>query len=189
MKLRMHENSFFAILWRSPWWVSVAIALALIAIAKLLLSDAYASYAYFVALPFAVIGMAAAWKQSRQPSAARVAQTLETLRGMASEDFFAAVEEAYRREGQAVTRLGSAGADFEVAKAGRIALVGVKRWKAARTGVEPLRELHAAARARGAQECIYIAAGEFSDNARAFAAEKNIRLVDGVGLASLLARS
>lgn len=185
----MHENSLFAILWRSPWWISGALALALIAVAKILLPGSYAPYGVFVALPFAVIALAAAWKQSRRPSAARVAETLAALRALASDDFSAAVEEAFRRDGYVVTRLTGAGADFELTKAGRVALVGAKRWKAARTGVEPLRDLHATARARTAQECIYIAAGEFSENARAYAAKNNIRLVQGAELATLLARA
>lgn len=189
MKLRMHENSLFAILWRSSWWISGGIVIAVIAVAKILLPVAYVSYGFFVALPFAVIALAAAWKQSRRPSAARVTATLEVLRAMGSEDFSAAVEKAFRRDGYVVTRLTGAGADFELAKAGRVVLVGAKRWKAARTGVEGLRDLHAAARSREAQECIYITTGEFSDNARAFAAEKNIRLVHGADLATLLARA
>jgi hypothetical protein len=41
-----------------------------------------------------------------------------------------------------------------------------------RTGIEPMREFHAAARAREANERVYVAAGEITDNARAFAAEK-----------------
>ena len=187
MKLRMHEKSLFAILWRSPWWVSGAIAIAVIALAKVLLPGAYASYAFFVALPFAVIALVVAWKQLRRPSAARVAKTLEALRALGSDEFSAAVEQAFRREGYVVRRLAGAGAEFELTKAGRVALVGAKRWKAARTGIEPLRNLHAAARSREAQECIYIAAGEFSDNARVFAAEKNIRLVHDAELAALLA--
>ncbi|HYT47009.1 MAG TPA: restriction endonuclease [Burkholderiales bacterium] len=66
------------------------------------------------------------------------------------------------------------------------ALVACKRWKAVRTGVEPLREFHAAAAQREAHERIYIAAGEVTDNARAFAAEKSIRLLQGEELAALL---
>jgi len=186
MKLRMHENSLFALLWRSPWWVSGAVATAVIAVARIILPEPYAPYGYFVALPFAAIALAAAWKQLRRPSAARVAATIETLRAMAADDFLAVVEAAFRREGYVVTRLSGAGAEFELAKAGRVALVGAKRWKAARTGVEPLRDLRAAARARAAQDCIYIAAGAFSDNALAYAAGRNIRLVHDAELASLL---
>ena len=53
MKLRMHENSLFAILLRSPWWVSFLIAGGLFAGLRLVVAPLYAS---FFALPFAVIG-------------------------------------------------------------------------------------------------------------------------------------
>lgn len=85
-----------------------------------------------------------------------------------------------------MNRLQIAGADFELAKAGRTSLVGCKRWKVARAGVEPLKELAAARRGREAHEAIYVAAGEITDNARAFAVEKNIRLVHDAELVKLL---
>ena len=43
--------------------------------------------------------------------------------------------------------------------------------------------------ARDAHECIYVAAGEITDNARAFAAKHAIKLVGGPELARLLPRS
>jgi restriction system protein len=146
-------------------------------------------YAFFVALPFAVIGAYAGWQQRRAPSAARVAGTLQVLRAMSWDEFSGAIEDAFRRDGYIVSRTPGAEADFELTKAGRILLVGCKRWKVARTGIVPLRELHAAARARDAHECIYVAAGEVTDNARVFAAGKNIRLVYDAELAKLLPRA
>ena len=185
MKLRMARNSLFAILLRSPWWISFVIAAGIFAAARSVLPDIYA---LFVALPFMVIGSLGGWKQLRAPGAAWVADTLGTLRAMSWNDFSSAIEEAFRRGGYEVSRLDGAGADLELAKAGRITLVSCKRWKAARTGIEPLRELYAAKRARDAHECIYVAAGEISDNAGAFAAEKNIRILHDAELAKLLAR-
>ena len=80
-------------------------------------------------------------------------------------------------------------ADFELERAGRVSLAAAKRWKASRTGVEPLRELHAAGaaphRADGAAECLYLSAGDITATARSLAAEKNIRLVEGLALAKL----
>jgi restriction system protein len=186
MKFKMAKNSLFAILLRSPWWISIAVAAAIFALARLWVPGLYA---FFLALPFLVIGVYAGSQQLRAPSPARVADTLEALRALSWEDFSAAIEDAYRSDGYTVTRLKSAAADFELARAGRLALVGCKRWKVARTGIEPLRELHAAGRAREAHECIYVAAGEFTDNARAFAAEKNIRLVHDAELVKLLPRA
>ena len=48
--------------------------------------------------------------------------------------------------------------------------------------------LEAARRAREAHECIYVAAGEITGQAREFAAQKNIRLVQAAELAKLLPR-
>ena len=183
MKFRMAKNSLFAILLRSPWWISVAAAAGIFAAARLALPEIYA---FFVALPFAVIGAYALWQQRHAPSAAQVAGTIQALRAMSWDEFSAALEDAFRRDGYIVDRTTGAEADFELTKAGRISLVGARRWKVARTGIEPLRELDAAGGAREAHECIYVFAGEITDNARAFAAGKNIRLVHDAELAKLL---
>jgi restriction system protein len=188
MKLRMHDNSLFAVLLRSPWWISMGIGAALFAAARFALPEAYKIYAFFFALPFLVIGTYTAWQQLRRPSAARVADTLAAIRAMSWEEFSAAIEDAFRREGYAVKRLNAAEADFELLKAGRVSLVGCKRWKVARTGIEPLRELHDAKGKFDAHECIYVAAGEVTDNARKYAAEQAIRLVSDAALATLLPR-
>src|SRR6266540_3120282 len=181
MKLQMHRNSLFAVLLRSPWWGSALVAAGVFGALRLLLNPGLAAFA---ALPFAVIAVYLGWRQLRAPRAGRIAATLERLRGLSWDAFAGELEAAYRREGYAVSRPG--GVDFELAREGRVALVACKRWKAVRTGVEPLREFHAAAAQREAQERVYIAAGEVTDNARAFAAEKSIRLLQGEGLAALL---
>jgi len=186
MKFRMHENSLFAILLRSPWWISIAIAAGITTLAAIFVPPAYAVIA---SLPFLVIGGIAGWGQLRAPSAARLERTLEAVRAMSWNDFSGALEEAFRRDGYAVSRVAGAAADFEMTKAGRTALVSCKRWKAARTGVEPLRDLDAARRAREAHECIYVATGEFTDGARTFANEKKIRVLHVAELAKLLPRA
>ena len=185
MKFPMAENSLFAILLRSPWWISFAVAAVIFGGARYFLPTVYA---LIVPLPFVVVGGLAAWRQLRAPSAARVARTLEALRALSRDEFRAALEDAYRREGYQVARFAGAQADLELAKAGRTTLLACARWKATRTGIEPLRELHAAARAREAAECVYLAAGEITATARAFAAQHGIRLLEGAELAKLLPR-
>jgi restriction system protein len=163
----------------------VTIALSRLVVVKF---DFHELYSVFVGLPFLVIGTVAAWRQLRAPSAERVAATLESLRALSWNDFSAALEDAFRRDGYSVSRLNIDGADLELTKSGRVSLVGGKRWKVARAGVEPLRELDAARHAREAHDCIYVAAGDITDNARAFAAEKRIRLLHDAELASMLPR-
>jgi restriction system protein len=122
----------------------------------------------------------------RAPSAGHIAGTLEALRALSWDEFSAALEDAFRRDGYAVTRPNVPGADLELTKSARVSLVSCKRWKVARAGIEPLRELDAARQAREAHDCIYVAAGDITDNARAFAAEKRIRLVHDAELAKFL---
>ncbi|MBC7803227.1 MAG: restriction endonuclease [Candidatus Parcubacteria bacterium] len=142
----------------------------------------------FIALPFFVIGGYAGWQQLRAPSAESIAAKLEAARGLSWDEFSDILEAAFRRDGYAVNRIKTGGADLELSRAGRVSLVACKRWKVARTGIEPLRELDAARRALEAHESIFVAAGEITDNARAFAIEKNIRLLQDADLAKLLPR-
>jgi restriction system protein len=188
MKLRMAKDSLFAILLRSQWWISIAVAAGIVAVVKLVLPGVPVAYAVFAALPFIVIGAIAGWRQLRQPSRARVVDTLESVRTMSWGDFSGALEDAFRRDGYAVSRLAGPAADFELTKGGRTSLVACKRWKVARTGVEPLRDLHAAKDSREAHECIYVATGEVTEGALKFAREKGIRVVHGAELAKLLPR-
>jgi len=191
--MKMHENSLFAILLRSPWWISIGAAAAMGVVARYVLArfSMPEAYAVFIALPFLVIGSYAAWQQLRAPSAERIAATLEALRALSWEEFSAALEESFRREGYTVSRStpsAAAGADMELVKAGRVTVVACKRWKVARTGIEPLKELEAARVARDAHACILVAAGEVTGNAIAFAASKNIQLLHGASLVRQLPR-
>lgn len=180
--MKLPQNSLFAMLLRSRWWVSALIAVAVFGIVRLLLD---AGFGLFAALPFIVIAAVVAWKEIRQPRGARLERALERLRAVSWEEFAAGVEAGYRRHGYAVKRAEGI-ADFELEKDGRVSLVCARRWKAARTGVEPLRELVSAGDKRGAGECVYVVAGELSDQARGFAIDKGVKLLEGAGLAGLV---
>lgn len=185
--MKMNPNSLFAILLRSPWWMSIAVGGGLFAIARALLPESVAPYGIFFALPFFAIGVVAGWRQLRAPSASSVAGALDAVRAMDWDEFAGALEEAFRGQGYAVSRLpGSSGADLELSRAGSVSLVACKRWKAARTGIGPLEELDATRRKRKAGEGIYVAVGEVTSNARDFAMRSNIRLVQGNELAAML---
>ncbi len=186
MKWEMNENSLFAVLLRSPWWVSGAIAAAIGGFVGVLVREEWRIFAVFSSLPFAVIAAMAAWRQLKAPSGARVARTLDAVRAMPWSDFAVALEDGFRRDGYAVSRVDGPDADFEITKAGRRALVSGKRWKVARAGVEPLKALIGAKDSRDAHECVYVLAGELTDNARRFAVEKRIRLIQGPELAKLM---
>jgi restriction system protein len=186
MNWKLNENSLFAILLRSPWWVSIAIGGVLSAIAIGLLPGPYRGVGAITGLPFFVIGGIAARKQWRAPSRSRIEETLTAVRAMSWPEFSRAIEAAYQRQGYRVSALNGGAANFEITKDGRTALVNCKRWKVARIGIELLSELHASKEAHNAHECIFVAAGEVSDNARAYAIKHRIGIVGGPELARLL---
>jgi len=178
----MSQDTLFGMLLRQRWWVSLLIGSGGYLALRVFLP---AEVAIVAALPFLAIGALAAWRQLRVPSGARLEAALERVRALSWEACAAALEKSYRRDGFSVTRLEGA-ADFELEKAGRRLLISAKRWKAAHSGIEPLRELHEAGARRGDVACVYLFAGEISDNARAFAMEKKIWLLDGAELVKLV---
>ena len=185
MQWTMNENSLFAILLRSSFLWSFMIAAVMIGAMLALLPEAYRIVGVVSGLPFIVIGCMAAWRQLRAPSAARVARTAEAVRAMSWNEFRTALSEGYRRAGYDV-QPAEGPADLELRKEWRRSLVSCKRWKVGRTGVEPLRDLVKAKEAREAHDCMYVAVGEISDNAREFAKQNAIALIGPAELARIM---
>jgi restriction system protein len=186
MRFAMNENSLFAVLLRSSFVWSFALAGGMIALMMALLPEAYRVAGIVAGLPFAVIGCMALWRQLKLPSAARVERTTEAVRAMSWAEFKGALADAWRREGYDVRDVDGSAADFELRKEWRRSLVSCKRWKVGRTGVEPLRELVKAKELREAHDCMYVAVGEISDNARDFARKNAVALIGAAELARLM---
>jgi restriction system protein len=182
MRFELPRNSLFAILLRSPWWASILLAAVVFGAVRIFANE---GFAVAFAAPFLVIGMYAAFKQIGRPGPKRIAATLARARALPWDGFRAALEEGFRRDGMTVART-DGGADLELTRERLVTLVACKRWKAVRTGVEPLREFEAATRERGAHARIYVAAGEVTESARKFAEEKRIRLLGEEELVKLL---
>ena len=183
---KMSDKSLFAVLLRSPWWISFALALAVGAACFKLFPDRFAVVGALSGLPFAVIGGIAMWKQRGIPNPARIEEALQKLSALSARDFASALEAAYAKDGYVVAKVTASGADLSVTKAGRTALVNSKRWKAATHGIEPIRELSAAMEALDANQGVYIAVNALSDAARTFASKNSIRVMQGTELALLM---
>jgi len=181
--MKLPENSLFAILLRAQWWVSALVGVGIFLVARLFIP---LGFALFAAAPFLGIASYVGWKQLRRLSPKRIAAILERARNQPAEEFLRSLEEGFRRDGYSVARTTGSPADLELTNDGRVTLVVCRRWKASRTGIEPLRDFDAATSERGASARIYVAAGEITAQARAFAAEKRIRLVSEEELAQLM---
>ncbi len=195
----MAPNSGFAVLLRSPWWVSFLIAGAIVAVCLALLPRHLAPFAAAGALPIVAIGCVAAWRQARAPSRVQVQAARDAAAAMPWRDFAALLTRAWQAEGHRVRPVpaGVQAADLRVLRGdsaddgdGHTLLVAARRFKAASHGEQPLRALHAEVQRTGAQAGTYVVLqGTVSDAARAFAGAHGIALLEGAALDALLLRA
>ena len=190
MKFKMSENSLFAVLLRSPWWISFVVVGLITLAAGAFLPKEYFVVGALAGFPIFVVGCMAAWKQLRAPNPAKVAEMLDAVASMPWRSFADTLATAWERAGYTVERLNADGnnaADMRLTLGGKTTLVSAKRWKAATHGVEPLRELQAAMAAADASAGVYVAAlGQVSDNARVYARDHGIVVLQGDEVAQLL---
>jgi restriction system protein len=186
VKLKMAKNSLFAILLRSPWWISFTVVLVIGLASGALLPPKYVVFGLMGAMPFVVIGVIAAYRQLRAPSQRHVDQMLEQVGAMPWRDFSQALEQAFVAKGYQVRRLDQGAADLQLQKEGQTTLVSAKRWKAGSHGVEPLRALNEQRRAQDASHCVYVTLGAPADATHRFAEKQAIELLNGVALVLLL---
>ena len=186
----MSQNSLFAILLRSPWWVSFVVAGLIGVGASVLVPDPYKLAGALGSLPLVGVGCVAAWRQLRAPSAAQAGGALAAAINQPWRDFAATLQSAWQAGGTQVQLLSGPAADLRLAQGGRVTLVCARRWKAATHGAEPLRQLAATMQAEGAADGIYVLAqGALSDSARLFARDNHIAVLQGAALAQLLLRA
>lgn len=185
MKLKMARNSLFAVLLRSPWWISILLAALVGAAAYALMPEKYRVAGALGGFPFFVIGLIALWQQMRLPSARRSEEILRAVGTMNWPEFSSALQDGFAKQGYRVER-GQGPADFALSRQGGTTLVAARRWKAARIGEETLQALYAAAQSQGAGNCLYVTLGELSANAQVFAKRNNVQLMQQQALAYLL---
>lgn len=186
MKLKMAPNSLFAVLLRSPWWISLLIALVLGGVAAALLPAEFKAAGAVSGFPFAVIGAMAVWRQWRLPSAARVARTTDAVSALAWPAFAALLQQALQQDGYQVQRVKSDAFDLRLERQGRVTLVAARRWKTQRIGLETLRALQAARESAGAADALLISLGALTDQARPYAGAQRITVWQAADLAQAL---
>lgn len=186
MKLRMAENSLFAILLRSRWWISLLVAAGFVAVSFALLPESVRMVGALGGAPFVIISVMAARRQWGLPSPAKAEALLKAAGGIGWPELAEALAAGWRREGYTVQRLQGGAADFLLERQGRTVVASARRWKAARVGTEPLRELLQAVDRHEASSGLYVALGEPSEAAVSFANQNAITLLRGTALAQLL---
>lgn len=144
-----------------------------------------------LALAYAAIGY---MKLRQRGGRFQAARTIDDVRAMNWREFEQLVADLFRRQGYRVEETGqTAGGDGGVdlvLRDGKAAahLVQCKHYREWKVTLPQVREFFGAMAAHATRcEGIYVTCGQFTEDARAFAADKPIRLIDGNELLSLLA--
>jgi len=130
------------------------------------------------------------WKRIGLAGSVTSSPSADALHGMSWREFEMLVSEAFRLQGYGVQEQGGAqadgGVDLVARKGTETFLVQCKQWKALRVGVDVVRQLYGVMAAQGAAGGFVVSSGRFTDDAIAFAAGRNLRLIDGPKLFGLL---
>lgn len=189
MKFKMAENSLFAILLRSRWWVSFLVGAIWALLAAALVPQPYKFIGILGSLPFWALGFVAFIRQVDVPSDAEQEQLLNHASSQNWTDFSADLERAWQAEGYAVERANQSTHDFVLRRNGKTTLALAKRWKAINHGVEPLRQLLQAKEQDKADECAYVCIVSLAETAQAFADQAQMAIVSSSTLAGLLKKA
>jgi restriction system protein len=118
------------------------------------------------------------------------ASSVDALGDITWREFEMLVGESFRLKGYQVSETGGGGpdggVDLVLSKDGEKFLVQCKQWKAFKVGVSVVRELYGVMAASRAAGGFVITSGRFTDEARAFADGRNVRLVDGPKLFQMI---
>jgi restriction system protein len=110
--------------------------------------------------------------------------------GLSWRQFEQLVGEAFRLQGFAVSELGGGGpdggVDLELRRGSELHLVQCKQWRAYKVGVDVVRAHYGVMAARGAAGGYVVTSGRFTADAKRFADGRNLQLIEGEQLQSMI---
>ena len=137
---------------------------------------------------FAFLSACATWRKRRLLDSQR---DIDSIRALPWKAFEELVAEAYRRKGfRVIENIGGGadgGVDIRLEKHGQVHLVQCKNWKNQKIAVNVVREMFGIMTAEKASRIIVICSGYFTQDAKNFAANLPIELIDGRQLEKLVA--
>ena len=197
------RNSVFEQLTSMPWWASVVVAAVVyfvltflfplvmagnrfgMGIAKgLAILTPYIALFFLLAIPFSLL------RTARRRRLLDSQMGLETIRSLHWKEFELLIGEAFRRQDYSVEERGGSapdgGVDLVLRKDGQKTLVQCKHWKRQQVGVSVVRELLGVMTAQSANGGILVTAGDYTAEARNFARDNRMRLIDGAELGRMI---
>ena len=188
--------SLLNLLVRVPWWISIALAVLVLIVSKLIIPNIAFDNQYigafikgvsgagnFVAIHLVIAASVSAINSWRKQRLLEGQKGLDTIKNLNWQEFEELVGEAFRRQGYFILenpeKGPDGGVDLRLRKDGKKVYVQCKHWKSSKVSVKVVRELFGVMSAKGADEGIVVTYGEFTTEAYRFAEGKPIRLING----------
>ena len=187
MKWKMSDRSLFAVLLRSPWWISMVLAAALAMAASALLPEAYKSVGALSCFPFVVVGVIAAWRQRANLSPEQAQALQSELAAMNWRAFSQLLQQAYALQGYEVSAVPNSVMDLKLKRQGQTTVVCAKRWKAAAWGQESLQALVDERAALDATHLVCVSLQDMPPGLKKFAQQHGVTWLSGQSLWALVA--
>jgi restriction system protein len=197
------DENILELLSQGPWWLSIALSAgAFVGFGVILpaigpshpflrgLAAFGQQFAVIIAFIFLLPAPFAYWNSLRKRKLVDKQTDLESIRSLRWKEFEELVAEAYRRKGYSVSENKSPGSDggidLVLTKSGNSYLVQCKQWRTQKVNVRVVREMYGVMTAERATGVIIITSGVFTHDAKAFAENKPIDLIEGHQVADLI---
>jgi restriction system protein len=189
----------------SPWWTCPLLAVSAYAVLAYVcpvlltaqptlqkLGNVPRLFAPWVAFLILFAGVVAWMRRIGGMQLLNAQRDAESIRKLTWSEFEELVAASYRRQGYRVIENGGGGADggvdLIVLRDGEKVLVQCKHWRASRVGVKIVRELHGITCSKehvGSKGCL-VTFGWFTSDAREFARDNNVELIDRDSLVAMI---
>lgn len=197
------DENILELLSQGPWWLSVALSAGVFVgfgfiVPAIGLSHPFLrglaafaqQFAVILALVFLLPAPFAYWNSLRKRKLLDKQTDLESIQSLPWKRFEELIAEAYRRKGYSVVENNGFGADggidLVLKKDGNAYLVQCKQWRNQKVDVRVVREMYGVMTAERATGVIIITSGVFTHDAKAFAENKPIDLIEGHQVADLI---
>ena len=197
------NDNLLDLLSQCPWWISVVVSGVVYAALRFvipavqfenLLLRGFAHAGPTIALPLSLVLLLPApfsfFDSRRKRKLLDKQNDLDSIKSLSWKEFEELVGEAYRRKHYSVMENHGIGADggidLKLQRSGNVFLVQCKHWKTQKVDVRVVREMYGLMTAQHASGAIIITSGVFTQDARTFAEDKPIDLIEGYQLVDLL---
>ena len=195
-------DEFLDSLVAAPWWASIVVGFICYLALRFLLPALFGgdrmvgslvvslSQFAWLAVLFVIPAILSALRSGGRRRMLDRQTSIESIRELPWKQFEHLLGEAYRRQGFTVSENEGAGADggidLTIRRSGETYLVQAKQWKTYKVGVKVVREMLGLVAAHGATGAIVVCSGDYTAEARDFAAKNPVELVDGAALLTMI---